>query len=318
MSKLKQNNATGASKNASNNGDTMPKNEALETANVNTGSAVEPLYAVDLIDWKVGGYTKESLLQACTGTIETVLIKQEGLASKLAQTLYIVDKEELYKTAGNTSTAKWAEEHFGMKKSTVSEAIKVYSRFGTRRGIADKYSKYNFSSLIKMASLSDDELKFIGVNPSMSRAQIVAKIKDYKELQQELPKLSDNDRSAVEQAKTLEDAEKEYNKIEERENEKARAKNQPNSEGVQEVKEAQEEFTDKVGQAMDDAIAKKKEEKEADSLGDAMIKIGQLAGKLDGVYNRLTAVEKLIEEKCPYEVLAVEIKAIKEIMDKVE
>lgn len=309
MSKNTTKQGTSASKNTTKQGTSAPKTGASlpETREPQSNSsAVEPLYAIDLIDWtNPANHDKGKLIDVCTGTIETVLMKQEGLASKLAQTLYIFDREKLYEETDYSSTAKWAEGEFGMSKSTVSESLKVFGRFGTRHGIADRYAKYNFSSLIKMASFEDKELDFMGIEPSMSRAQIVARIKDFKDLQKELPKLSDSERSAVEQKETLKEAEDEFNRIEQEKAEQAKKRIQDSKLDTPEKKEQAEqekakkeqELVDKVSDAMDKAMQDSKEER-----------------KLEVVNSRLANLERMVGDKASYDLLAKEIAEIREII----
>lgn len=267
-------------------GTSAPKNGTNGT----NGSTVE-LYGIDVIDWKNPEQNnKESLLKTCRETIDTVLYKQEGLASKLGQALYIMQKEELYKEEGYTSTAKWAESEYGLSKSSVSEALKVYSRFGTRYGIADKYRPYNYSCLIKMAGFTDEELDFMGINPAMSRAQIVTATKEKKQLEDKLKNLSDEERSTVEQSATLKEAQEAYDRAMDS-HEKAKPASE---EELQAAKEAREEAEKKIIEKMD--AIKPSHEKEEDALQQAIKRTASDAEKFTRILESVRAYRKTVED----------------------
>ena len=121
--------------------------------------------------------------------------RAEGLAERIAGQLYVVNLHKLYELEDCKTTAEWADREFGISKGTVSDAINTFTRFGdmdNKDRIADKYAGYMFSSLIKMKALSDEQIETAGIQPTMSRAQIVDAIKALKVLedkQAELPKL---------------------------------------------------------------------------------------------------------------------------------
>ena len=240
---------------------------AKKNTNMNqtTGSTVER-YEIDTLDWSKGStHNKATLLTAVENTIETVLIKSEGLASKLAQALYIMDTEKLYEEVGFTSTAKWAMENYGLSKASVSESLKVYGRFGTRKGIASEYSSYAYSALIKMAPYTNEELSLMEINPDMSRREIVERISEYKDIKKRLPLLDEDDRSTVEQKKTISGIKEVLSEID-----KANAP-EPQPEESAKHEEERENFAKEVAEKMDNIsheISESESESESESDSD--------------------------------------------------
>ena len=121
--------------------------------------------------------------------------RAEGLAERIAGQLYIVNINKLYELEDCKTTAEWADKEFGISKGTVSDAVNTFARFGdmdNKDRIAEKYSQFMFSSLIKMKGLSDEQIDRAGILPTMSRKQIVDAISALKVLEDkeaELPKL---------------------------------------------------------------------------------------------------------------------------------
>ena len=119
----------------------------------------------------------------CISNIEVAQSQSEGLAETIAGNLYIINKKELYKLEDYDTIHKFAMEKFDISKGTVSDSINTFERFGdgvTGR-VQDKYSKYNFSTLMKLKKFTDKEIETMGVTPEMSRSQVLKAIDSYKE-----------------------------------------------------------------------------------------------------------------------------------------
>lgn len=161
-------------------GTSTPENMNIEM-NGNTNSSADEQKAAlhDILNGEVVDITvaEERLYSSVCSTIEDCQRRAEGLVATIATQLYIVEKNRLYRLEDCKSTAKWAEQKYGIAKSTVSEALKVMGRFGTVYGIADKWKEYKFASLVQMAKLSEKEIEDSGISPSDSRAVIKEKIK---------------------------------------------------------------------------------------------------------------------------------------------
>ena len=176
--------------------------------------------AVD--DLAVNNSSKSELLDAVNTAIPVLLKRKESIAQALGKCLYIIDKKELWKIdteAKYKGVGDMAERIWDIKPSTTSEAIKVFARFGTVYGIADKSkankdkdypvpSEFAYSKLIVMAKYDDDVLfSFLGITPKMTRASIITRLKEYEEYKKEMkewPAGPDKDR--IEQAGNLETA----------------------------------------------------------------------------------------------------------------
>lgn len=138
----------------------------------------------------------ERQFKRCVQAIADAQEQAEGLAQTIAGNLYIVAQKKLYQLEDYSTVHEWAMDTFGIAKGTVSDAINTFARFGdgvTGR-LQDKYSAYNYSTLMKLKKYSDEELERMEINPEMSRSQVMKAIEAYKErvaLADKLPKLSE-------------------------------------------------------------------------------------------------------------------------------
>ena len=119
--------------------------------------------------------------------------KAEGLAERIAGQLYIVSQKKLYQLDDYKTVHDWAMAQHDIAKGTVSDSINTFARFGdgVTGLIKEEYQQFTFSTLMKMKSLTDDQIELAGINPTMSRAQVMEAIKGLKvleEKQAELPK----------------------------------------------------------------------------------------------------------------------------------
>lgn len=138
----------------------------------------------------------EDQFRACAQAITDAQNKAEGLAQTIAANLYIVSQKKLYQLEEYSTVHEWAMETFGIAKGTVSDAINTFARFGdgVTGKLQDKYSAYNYSTLMKLKKYSDEELEKMEINPEMSRSQVMKAIEEYKNrlaLTDKLPRLSE-------------------------------------------------------------------------------------------------------------------------------
>jgi len=227
-------------------------NMATQAAEKPTEVMLVDATSVDVIDFTA---EDESILGQCKRTIETCQKLHDGLASKVAQMLFIVSKRELYKIDGYSGIGAWAENEYGLAKSTVSEAIKVYERFGTQKGIAAKYSDFAYSTLIQIKGLTDEEIEFCAITPDMTRSKVKDVVKELKSMNNLIESMDDGEtKDALESAKTLEEAKtiraEQFKKSQKEEAEK-RASGESDDSGID---------VDDVAKAMDEAREQEKAE----------------------------------------------------------
>lgn len=127
-------------------------------------------------------------------TIEECQRRAEGIAQTIAGELFVVASKRLYELDDCKSVADWAKLKFNISKGTVSDAISTFQRFGdgTTGKLLDRWQEYNYSTLMKMKKLSDEQIEMAGIKPTMSRSQVVDAIEALRVLedkQKELPRL---------------------------------------------------------------------------------------------------------------------------------
>lgn len=131
-------------------------------------------------------------LEECSRNILEAQMKSEGLAETIAANLYIIHRKKLYEIEDYKNIYDYAKETFDISRGTVSDAIGVFERFGNKETykVEDKYSEYNFSTLMRMKKLSEEEIEKAGITPVMSRKEVIAcieKLKDEKAKENALP-----------------------------------------------------------------------------------------------------------------------------------
>lgn len=116
--------------------------------------------------------------------------RQSGLVQRTAYLLWALEVTGAYKVIGYKTVTSYAKEVLGISsKGSVSDAINTYRRFGEISGIIDweaetagqikpQYADFNFSTLMRMKKLTDDEIAEMGITPNMSRSQVVQTINE--------------------------------------------------------------------------------------------------------------------------------------------
>lgn len=151
--------------------------------NTTTATVDNKKVVAEIENMSLFSQSDKDTLARCISNIEVAQRQSEGLAETIAGNLYIINKKELYKLEDYDTIHKFAMEKFEISKGTVSDSINTFERFGdgvTGR-VQDKYSKYNFSTLMKLKKFSDKEIETMGVTPEMSRSQVLKAIESYKE-----------------------------------------------------------------------------------------------------------------------------------------
>lgn len=122
-------------------------------------------------------------LEECSRNIIEAQMKSDGLAETIAANLYIIHRKKLYEIEDFKNIYDYAKERFDISRGTVSDAIGVFERFGNKESykIEGKYSEYNFSTLMRMKKLSDEEIEKAGINATMSRKEVIACIEKLKD-----------------------------------------------------------------------------------------------------------------------------------------
>lgn len=131
-------------------------------------------------------------LEECSRNILEAQMKSDGLAETIAANLYIIHRKKLYEIDDFKNIYDYAKERFDISRGTVSDSIGVFERFGNKEAykIEGKYAEYNFSTLMRMKKLSDEEIEKCGISPTMSRKEVIAcieKLKDEKAKENALP-----------------------------------------------------------------------------------------------------------------------------------
>lgn len=131
-------------------------------------------------------------LEECSRNIIEAQMKSDGLAETIAANLYIIHRKKLYEIDDFKNIYDYAKERFDISRGTVSDSIGVFERFGNKEAykIEGKYAEYNFSTLMRMKKLSDEEIEKCGIGPTMSRKEVIAcieKLKDEKAKENALP-----------------------------------------------------------------------------------------------------------------------------------
>lgn len=152
----------------------------------NTTQATENMSVFSALD--IETYAQANLI------IKDSQEKAEGLAERIAGQLYIVSQKKLYELDDYKTVHEWAMAQHDIAKGTVSDSINTFARFGdgVTGLIKEDYQQFTFSTLMKMKNLTDEQIKLAGINPTMSRSQVIEAIKGLKvleEKQAELPKL---------------------------------------------------------------------------------------------------------------------------------
>lgn len=151
--------------------------------NTTTATVDNKKVVAEIENMSVFSQSDKDTFARCISNIEVAQRQSEGLAETIAGNLYIINKKELYKLEDYDTIHKFAMEKFDISKGTVSDSINTFERFGdgvTGR-VQDKYSKYNFSTLMKLKKFSDEEIETMGVTPEMPRSQVLKAIESYKE-----------------------------------------------------------------------------------------------------------------------------------------
>lgn len=135
----------------------------------------------------------ESELKRVVGITNALLDIQErqsGLVQRTAYLLWALETTGAHKAIGYKSVATYAKEVLGINsKGSVSDAISTFQRFGDKSAAIDweaetagkiksEYEGFNFSTLMRMKKLTDDEIAEMGITPDMSRSQVVQTINE--------------------------------------------------------------------------------------------------------------------------------------------
>lgn len=151
--------------------------------NTTTATVDNKKVVAEIENMSVFSQSDKDTFARCISNIEVAQRQSEGLAETIACNLFIINKKELYKLEDYDTIHKFAMEKFGISKGTVSDSINTFERFGdgaTGR-VQGKYSKYNFSTLMKLKKFTDEEIETMGVTPEMPRSQVLKEIEAYKE-----------------------------------------------------------------------------------------------------------------------------------------
>ena len=142
---------------------------------------------------------REAYTQAVT-IIESAQRAADGLAEQISAELYrvktrklfMLDEAGAYPEKGFTA---WAVDTFGMSKGTVTDSVNTFERFKATDEVAidAKWAGYQFSTLMRIKSYTDEEIERAGITADLSRKQVLEAIESLKLLKLEDKKRADLD-----------------------------------------------------------------------------------------------------------------------------
>lgn len=148
----------------------------------------------------------KAIADMCQKNILELQNSTEGIAARIAGNLAVIKQNELYKLYDFKNFGDYCEATFDISKGTASDSANTFIRFGIIKEdgtfeIKEEYQEYAFSTLMSLKKYTDAEIKALGVNPSMSRAQVKA-IMTKKSKLETTKKNETNARNKVEKAAT--------------------------------------------------------------------------------------------------------------------
>lgn len=110
---------------------------------------------------------------------------------KIGSHLFWLNSNQAYKAYGCKNIIEFAENEFGLKKTTVYDFLSIIERFGEISSedesvinISDKFKDYSPTKLIQMKSLTDEEIDN-NITPAMTVKEIKAKRKELESFYEE-------------------------------------------------------------------------------------------------------------------------------------
>ena len=116
------------------------------------------------------------------------VLKTQGKADSLARTiagaLYEISEKKLFRIEAYTSIGVYANEMFGIAKSTTSEAISTFSRFKSETDpyrLGEEWEPFGWKSLTMLRKYSDEDIAVMGITPDCTNREIALSIKAFED-----------------------------------------------------------------------------------------------------------------------------------------
>lgn len=116
------------------------------------------------------------------------VLKTQGKADSLARTiagaLYEINEKKLFRIESYTSIGVYANEMFGIAKSTTSEAIRTFSRFKSETDpyrLGEEWEPFGWKSLTMLRKYSDEDIAVMGITPDCTNKDIASSIKAFED-----------------------------------------------------------------------------------------------------------------------------------------
>lgn len=163
------------------------KIEEVDVSENEVLTATDDKIGISAHDYDSNVYSPDMLkeLEKRSSSIKTALTIIDRNFEKITFDLYWIYKNDAYKCMGFESIIDYAENHFGFKKSTTYNFIRLAERFGKpcedKNLICfdDKYKDYSSSKLSLLIDKSDSEIESMEIKPDMSVSEIKKQIKKH-------------------------------------------------------------------------------------------------------------------------------------------
>lgn len=110
--------------------------------------------------------------------------KADSLARTIAGALYEISEKKLFRIEAYTSIGVYANEMFGIAKSTTSEAISTFSRFKSETDpyrLGEEWEPFGWKSLTMLRKYSDEDIAVMGITPDCTNREIALSIKAFED-----------------------------------------------------------------------------------------------------------------------------------------
>lgn len=143
--------------------------------------------------------------------LKNCVLKTQGKADSLARTiagaLYEISEKNLFRIEGYTSIGVYANDMFGIAKSTTSEAISTFARFKSETDeykLATEWESYGWKALTMLRKYSDEDIAVMGISSDCTNKEIGLSIKAFEDSKTAIG-LHDAEEKPVEEEKHIEE-----------------------------------------------------------------------------------------------------------------
>ena len=142
--------------------------------------------ATEEIKTEVCDYTaaEEKRLAYLKGRVLKTQGKADSLARTIAGALFEIEERKLFRIDGYTSIGVYANDMFGIAKSTTSEAISTFARFKSESDqyrLGEEWESYGWKALTMLRKYSDEDIAVMGITPDCTNKEIAISIKGFED-----------------------------------------------------------------------------------------------------------------------------------------